>query len=224
LIDFSDDQNIQPDFFACDILWIAIPPKARTGSGEGYLKSISNLINSVKKHGIKQVISISSTSVYADVNAEVNEQSPANPDTSSGKIMLLAEELLKNEGTFTTTIIRFAGLIGPNRHPGRFFGGKKDIPNGNAPVNLIHLNDCIGISGAIIDQKAFGHTYNACTPNHPTKKEFYTKATLRMRLQQPEFLDEKKDWKIISSLYVEQILNYQYRVSSLMQWLDTPAD
>ena len=224
LIDFSDNQSIKQDFFNCDILWIAIPPKTRSGNGKGYLASISNLIYGTKKQTVKQVILISSTGVYADINGEINEQSPTNPDALGGKIMLQVEDLLKNETAFTTTIIRFAGLIGPNRHPGRFFGGKKDIPNGNTPVNLIHLNDCIGLSCAIIDQKAFGHTYNACTPDHPTKKEFYTKAALRMGLPQPEFLDEKKDWKIVSSLNVNNVLKYQYRISSLMQWLDVPAD
>ena len=224
LIDFSDTSSIKPEFFECDILWVAIPPKTRSGDGNSYLNSINNLIDGAKQQGVKQVILISSTSVYADINGEVNEQSTTNPDSLGGQVMLRAEELIKQQTDFTTTIIRFAGLIGPKRHPGRFFGGKKDIPNGNAPVNLIHLNDCIGISCAIIDQKAFGYTYNACAPDHPTKKEFYTKAAVCMGLQQPEFLDEKKDWKIISSLYIDQVLNYQYRVSSLMQWLDTPAD
>lgn len=224
LIDFTDQETIDPDFFVCDILFIAIPPKTRSGNGEGYLTSISNLIDGAKINGIKQVILISSTSVYADTNSEVNEQSPANPDTLSGQVMLQTEDLLKQQTAFTTTIIRFAGLIGPGRHPGRFFGGKKDIPNGNAPVNLIHLTDCIGLSCAIIDQKAFGATYNAFSPDHPSKKEFYTKAALRMSLEQPEFVDEKKDWKIVSSLNVNNILKYQYQVSSLMQWLDNPAD
>ena len=223
LIDFSDTSSIKPEFFECNILLIAIPPKTRSGNDEGYLSSIDNLIYRAKKQSVKQVILISSTGVYADVNGEVNEQSPTNPDALGGKIMLQAEDLLKNETAFSTTIIRFAGLIGPKRHPGRFFGGKKDIPNGNTPVNLIHLTDCIGISCAIINQKAFGYTYNAGTPDHPTKNEFYTKAALSMGLPQPEFLDEKKDWKIVSSLYVDQVLNYKYRVSSLMQWLDTPV-
>lgn len=224
LIDFSDTSSIKPEFFECDILWIAIPPKTRSGNGEGYLTSINNLIYGAKQQRVKQVILISSTGVYADVNGEVNEQSPTNPDALGGKIMLQAEDLLKKQTAFTTTIIRFAGLIGPNRDPGRFFGGKKDIPNGNTPVNLIHLSDCIGLSCAIIDQKAFGYTYNACMPDHPTKKEFYTKAALRMGLPQPEFLDEKRDWKIVSSLYVDSVLIYQYQITSLMDHLDTPNE
>ena len=224
LIDFSNSETILPAFFECNVLWIAIPPKTRTGNGEGYLNSIQNLIVGAKQHGVKQVVLISSTGVYADVNGEVNEQSPTEPDTLGGKVMVQVEGRLKSESAFKTTVIRFAGLIGPNRHPGRFFGGKKDIPNGNTPINLIHLTDCIGISCAIIDQQAFGHNYNTCTPDHPTKKEFYTKAAMRMGLPKPEFLDEKKDWKLVSSLFVNDVLNYQFRVSSLMQWLDNPAD
>lgn len=220
LIDFAD--NIQSDFFECDILWICIPPKTRSGNGEGYLNSISTLINAAKQHQIKQVILISSTSVYADNNSEVNELTHPIPDTESGKVMVNAEDLLKQQSDFTTTIIRFAGLFGPGRDPGRFFGGKKDIPNGNAPVNLIYLTDCIGVSLAILHKEAFGETYNACTPDHPTKADFYTKASVRMGLEKPEFLDEKKDWKIVSSLFVASVLNYRYKVTSLMDQLDTP--
>lgn len=224
LIDFSEVSSIKPDFFECDILWIAIPPKTRTDNGKSYLNSINTLINLVKQYGIKHIVLISSTGIYADVNGEVNEQSPANPDTLSGQIMLQAEGLLKQETAFTTTIIRFAGLIGPGRDPGRFFGGKTAIPNGNVPINLIHLTDCMGISCAVIDQKAFGYTYNACTPDHPVKKEFYTKAALRIGLVQPQFLDEKKDWKIVSSLFMDSVLNYQYQIKSLLAWLDTPIE
>jgi nucleoside-diphosphate-sugar epimerase len=188
------------------------------------LKSIENIIAFSKKYAVKHVVLISSTSVYADENHEVNELTTPMPDSDSGKVMLQAEELLKQQISFTTTIIRFAGLIGPGREPGRFFAGKKHIPNGNAPVNLIHLSDCIGISLAIIKQKAFGYTYNACCPDHTAKQDFYTKAATRMGLSEPEFINEKKDWKIISSLHVNNVLNYRYQINSLMSWLDTPAE
>ena len=221
LADFSAAvPTFDPDFFICDILWICIPPKARNGNGEAYITTIQRIIDGATRQGVKQVVLISSTSVYADDISEVNELTQPNPNTASGKVMLQAEELLKQQTGFTTTIIRFAGLIGPGRNPGRFFAGKKDISNGDAPVNLIHLTDCIGVSLAILDQNAFGHTYNACTPDHPTKETFYTKAAIRSGLEKPEFISEKKDWKIISSLYVDGILNYTYQVNSLMSWLD----
>ena len=40
-------------------------------------------------------------------------------------------------------ILRLAGLVGPGRHPGRFFAGKS-APDGQHGVNLVHLEDVIG--------------------------------------------------------------------------------
>ncbi|MDB5032196.1 SDR family oxidoreductase [Mucilaginibacter sp.] len=214
LIDLPiDNETIDPAFFNCDVLWISIPPKVRTGNGEEYLIKIRRLITPIIAHQIKQVVLISSTSVYGDTNSEVNELNEPGPDNESGKIMLRAENILKEQPAFTTTIIRFAGLIGPGRDPGRFFAGKTNIPNGNAPVNLIHLTDCIGISEAILTQQAFGYTYNACSPNHPTRSNFYTNAAQQSGLEAPHFINEKKSWKVVSGLNVAAILKYDYQVA-----------
>jgi nucleoside-diphosphate-sugar epimerase len=217
LVSFEpDDETYPPEFFDCDVLFICFPPKVRNGRATDYLNKIERIICALKTTQVKQVIFISSTGVYGDNNQEVNETDEPQPDSESGRALLKAEELLQQQTSFTTTVIRFGGLIGPGRDPGRFFAGKKDVPNGLAPVNLIHLADCIGISEAIIDQSTFGYIYNACAPNHPTKADFYTKAALRSGLDAPEFINEKKAWKIVSGVNTEKILKYQYRVADLM--------
>jgi len=221
LVNFSTDEDIyDPRFFKCDILFISIPPKIRAGNGEEYLIKIQRIIDAIKHHSVKQIIFISSTGVYGDVNAEVNELSNPQPDSTSGQALLQAEHLLKQQNEFTTTIIRFAGLIGPGRDPGRFLAGKKDIPNGNAPVNLIHLTDCVGISCAILTKKTFGYTFNACSTSHPTRAEFYSKAAILLELDAPQFIMEKKSRKVVSSIHVDTVLNYKYEVDNLMDWLD----
>ena len=106
----------------------------------------------------------------------VTELSPAEPQTLSGKQILKAEQILLANPHFITTILRFSGLVGPGRHPGRFFAGKKNIPNGKAPVNLIHLQDCIDLTLLILRKEAFGYTFNAAAPHHPQRQEFYTTA------------------------------------------------
>src|ERR1700761_9162718 len=169
-------------FFECDILWVCIPPKVGTGNGEDYLNKIQSIINAIKSSEIKEVVFISSTGVYGDINSEVNELNEPKPESVSGTALLEAEHRLRQHAGFQTTIIRFAGLIGPGREPGRFLAGKKDIPNGNAPVNLIHLSDCIGISCAIVDKEAFGYTYNASSPSHPNRADFYSKAAVNLGL------------------------------------------
>lgn len=211
LIDLEPDNKVYDvAFFECDVLWVSIPPRARAGQGAEYLNKLSYLIPIIKSNNIRQVVLISSTGVYADNNIEVTEHDEPKPDTEAGKVLFAAENLLKAETDFSTTIIRFGGLIGPGRDPGRFFAGKTGIANGNAPVNLIHLNDCIGISLAILDKKAFGHTYNAVSPTHPTRVAFYTLEALRSKLPAPEFVAEKNNWKIVGSMNVPEILGYDF--------------
>ncbi|MFA6087046.1 SDR family oxidoreductase [Mucilaginibacter sp.] len=220
LIDLSvDDASYDADFFTCDVLVIAIPPKSRSGGGAEYVPKLQRVINAINQNQIQKVILISSTGVYADLNMEVNELTDPQPDTLSGKILYGAEELFRQQTDFKPTIIRFGGLIGPGREPGRFFAGKKDIPNGLAPVNLIELNDCISITEAVLNKDAFGYTFNACTPHHPPKFAFYTGAATKAGLERPAFVLELKEWKIINSINVDAVLGYQYKIDNWDSWL-----
>ena len=220
LIDLSVDIATQHvAFFNCDVLVIAIPPKSRSGEGGEYLPKLQRIIHAIHQHQIKKVILISSTGVYADLSREVDELTDPQPDTASGKILFEAEALFREQTDFKTTIIRFGGLIGPGRDPGRFFAGKKNIPNGLAPVNMIHLDDCIGVTIGVLDKDAFGYTFNSCTPHHSAKAEFYTRAAERSGLELPEFIPELKEWKLVTSVKVNKILGYSYLVTDWDNWL-----
>ena len=201
-----DSESYHPEFFNCDLLIISIPPKRTSGQSQLYPDKIARIKEAVIRHKIPRVIFISSTSVYGDLNQELNENSETNPVTDSGKAMLEAEILLKDQNEFKLSIIRFGGLTGPGRDPGRFFAGKKDIPNGQAPVNMITLDQCIEVTNAIIEKDAFGYTFNACSSSHPPKMEYYKQAALKSGLEPPQFIDELKEWKIISSIYLEPVL------------------
>ncbi|WP_158826342.1 SDR family oxidoreductase [Mucilaginibacter lacusdianchii] len=217
----TEHQQYESDFFDCDVLWISIPPKSRQGEAGAYLQKIKSIIDIAKQHNVKQVVFISSTGVYGDVNAELTELDVPMPDTDSGCALLEVETYLQQQTAFTTTILRFGGLLGPNREPGRFFAGKKAIPNGEAPVNLIHLADCIGVSQAIVAQHAFGKVYNACAPHHPTKAHFYAKAATAIGLDTPEFIPELQQWKTVNSVHVKPVLGYTYQVNNWDKWLDS---
>jgi nucleoside-diphosphate-sugar epimerase len=220
LVNFErDEENYDPAFFQCDTLFVCIPPKRSTGQQLNYHHKIQHISNAAKVHKTSNLIFISSISVYGDLNAEVTELSIPYPETESGVAMLKAENLLKDQNDFTCTIIRFAGLVGPGRDPGRFFAGKTAISNGRAPINLIHLDDCIGISLNIIKYKAFGHIFNACSPDHPSRQEFYTLATANAQLTPPVFIDELLKWKLISGIQAPS-LNYDYQISDWIGWLN----
>ena len=204
-------------FFKCDALVISIPPGLKKGEGSVYLPKINNIIQAILQNHIQKVVYISSTGVYGDYNKTVSESDDPYPDTESGKILLKAERLFRKEPAFKTTIIRFGGLVGPGRHPGRFFAGKKGIPNGLAPVNMIHLDDCVCIGSAIIEQEAFGYLFNACSPDHPAKEDFYKDAALKGGYEIPEFTHELTKWKIVESINLKPVLNYTFKIQS---WKD----
>jgi len=63
----------------------------------------------------------------------------------------------------------------------------------------------------ILDKQAFGHTYNAVSPLHPTKAEFYAAAALASELEEPQFIEEKNNWKIVSSVNIEKYVGYEYK-------------
>ncbi|MFC0513197.1 SDR family oxidoreductase [Mucilaginibacter angelicae] len=213
VVNFLPNEEIyDANFFDCDVLWIAIPPKSRSGEGLAFIEKVKGIIKAIKQFAIQNVVFISSTGVYADSNKHVNEETDPQPNTEAGRVLFEAENLFLAENSFKTTIIRFAGLIGPARNPGRFFAGKKAVPNGDAPVNLIHLDDCIGISKAILANQAFGYLFNGCSSKHPAKADFYTQAALDSGLEKPEFIKELNEWKIVESVNVEVILDYQYKV------------
>ena len=212
LVNFTaEEESFDPAFFNCSVLIVAIPPKRSSAEQYSFLAKIERIAKTAAKYGVPDLLFISSTSVYGDQNEKVNEYSTPYPETDSGKAILAAELLLKNCTHFKTTILRFGGLIGPNRSPGRFFAGKKDIPNGKAPVNLIHLSDCIGITVKIIEDHAFGYTYNACSAEHPTRAAFYRLAALKAGLEQPEFINELLTWKQVNSITLNEILNYTFK-------------
>jgi nucleoside-diphosphate-sugar epimerase len=148
------------------------------------------------------VIFISSTSVYGNLTGTVDEQTTPVPDTENAKILMAEENWISSLPHFT--IIRFGGLIGEERHPGKILSGRKDIVGGNLPVNLIHLNDCVGFVEQVIDQKLYGETFNLVFPDHPSRKDYYQDHCLKRNLPLPEFLESSEEGKIISDLKTGQ--------------------
>ena len=197
-----------------EILIVDIPPKLRGNSLESFVGKIRNLIPYIEKSSVKMVLFVSSTSIYSEGNTTITEDSIPNPDTESGKQLLEAEQLLQSNTNFQTTVIRFGGLIGEDRHPIQFLAGKTNLENPEAPINLIHQIDCIGIIKAILQQAnnynlKDNEIFNAVAPFHPTRKEYYTQKAIEYHLPLPHFNESKpSSGKLISSDKVEQVLGY----------------
>lgn len=209
-----------PGFLKCDVLIISVPPRRIEGIEHVFPSQIRRLVPFILKSGIRKVIFISSTSVYPEQNQHAREEDRLVPDKSSGRALIIAEKLLKEQSAFKTTIVRFGGLIGADRNPARFLL-KSAQPIANAPVNLIHQDDCIGILSAIVEKDLWGETLNACCPEHPLKKAFYGKAALKSGLPVPLISGELADFKTIDSSKLIRLLNYQFKYNSPMDYLES---
>ena len=177
------------DFLAdSQILIIDIPPKLRGNSSENFVAKIATLIPFIENSTIEKVLFVSSTSVYGENNELVTEATPLNPDSEGGRQLVIVESLLQKNSHFETTILRFGGLIGEDRNPVRFLSGRENIENPDAPINLIHQEDCIGIIEKIIELDSWNKTFNAVAPFHPTRKEYYTQKAADLNLALPKFV------------------------------------
>jgi nucleoside-diphosphate-sugar epimerase len=221
LVQFSEDSRSteMTALFEAGTLIISIPPGRRDPSGfNNYRQMVREVCRHLPGSKVKRLIFISSTSVYSDDNSTVDESSVVRPDTASGELMAETEAILANQAV-RLVVLRLAGLIGPGRMPGSFFAGRTEVPNGLAPVNLVHLEDVIGVIVNILADRNAAGIYNVCAPSHPARADFYTLAAELEGLPQPGFRLERDKWKVISSNRVEQELKYTYKYPSISDWL-----
>lgn len=212
------NENHDPAFFRSDVLIVNVPPGRRRDNVESFYPAQVQAI--IDQQPSRKIIFVSSTSVYPDLNREVSEaDSPSSEDEafelrSSGKALLRAERLIR-EYSSDTTIVRFCGLMGPDRHPGRFLAGKQLSSSGQDPVNFIHQDDCVAIVRELVQQQAWGETFNACSDGHPSKEVFYTRATGLLGEPPPQFEEEgPRSYKQVNSEKIKQRLNYRFRYSN----------
>lgn len=205
-LQFSTQVQQYPElatFLQSDVVLVAVAPGKTPEDKADYEFLMDVLCKELGQNPVKHLVFLSSTAVYGEENNLVTEDSIPKPNTLNGSLLVALETKLQMLDA-NVCLVRLAGLIGPNRHPGRFFAGRKAIENGGAPVNLIHQADAIGVLIAII-KAAFVGCINAVAPSHPSRAEFYTAASAHAGLPLPEFIPEKKQWKVVQSQHVSKV-------------------
>ncbi len=196
------------NFFKSDILVITIPFKRGLTDPYFYYRQIESVGRWAEKSAVQFVIMTSSTSVYPETNKVVGEDDPIVPGDIRGKVLWESEQILLNNPNFQTTVVRLAGLYGYDRQPGRFLSGQRAPGHGDAPVNLIHRDDAVGILLEILRQDVRGEIFNACSDGHPARKEFYGK----LGTASPEFDNAGPlKFKVVSNRKVKERLGYKFK-------------
>jgi len=179
------------------------------------VSAFKNLLKEIKISPIQNIIFVSSTSVYPVGSGLCLESEALDCTTHT---LLQIEKIFFDNKDLQTTILRFAGLIGPKRHPGRFFKSGKKVRDPQARVNLIHLDDCLNIINRVVDKNVWGEVFNCCADSHPSKQDYYTKSALALGSNPPEFLKpEISGDKVVCNDKLKAVLDYQFIYPDLDQ-------
>ncbi|HWL10613.1 MAG TPA: SDR family oxidoreductase [Planctomicrobium sp.] len=161
---------------------------------EVYVNGLNNVL-SVLQERVPRLIFVSSTSVYGQDNGEiVNEDSPCVPTSDGGDICLEAEHCVidrfAGEGR-TSTILRLAGLYGPQRLIARREQLQSGVPlsgNPDAWLNLIHVDDAVQAVLRLSETET-SRSPLLLSDEHPLRRrEFYSAMAREVGAPEPTFL------------------------------------
>ncbi|WP_159469055.1 NAD-dependent dehydratase [Dyadobacter sp. 3J3] len=201
-------------FFDCDTLIISIPPKLSKNEADFHPRQIQSVIDHIKNAPIIEILYVSSTSIYPDLNRIVIESDVVSPEQSPSPAMVEAENLLINlRGDRQVSILRHGGLLGYNRIPGKYIKGQKELTTGSIPVNYIHRDDSVGIIISILEKGIANETFNIVAPLHPTRKEIYIKSCAQFGWEAPTFAEQniQTDFKMISAEKLNSFYEYDFK-------------
>lgn len=143
-----------------DVIVISMTPSERSDAGykSAYVDTCRNLVAALmmaalatQAHQPRLLLFVSSTAVYAqDDGSWVDETSPTEPESFSGKRLLEAEQIIQQSG-YGHLIVRFSGIYGPGRN--RLIEQVKQARASNSPhyTNRIHADDCAGVLAHLIN-------------------------------------------------------------------------
>lgn len=180
---------------AFEILVFALPPsKCKTIA---YTDVLINVCDKLRTFNL--LVFTSSTSVYLNNGLTHTEESK---DLDLSSIIVQTEQYIKKH-IKQHYIFRLGGLIDKQRHP-KSFHKNLIVKNSNTLVNLVHIKDVASIIYTCIDHKIDFGTYNVCSPEHPSKKEYY--GTLNNQLK----FEEGIIGKTIDSTLLSNQLHFKY--------------
>ena len=123
------------------------------------------------------LIYISSTGVYGDFGGQwIDETAATQPAREGGKACLEAEQLIaKSKFATRSTVLRFAGIYGPDRVPTRNLIQSKDWKKLSAAgyLNLIHVDDGAKIVTIVADTDPSGETFVVSDGQPSLRKQYY---------------------------------------------------
>ena len=212
----ADEVVLQQLLGGANTLILNVPPRA---AAAGTYPALLRPVHRAVVAGVRQVLFVSSTSVYPDQPRLMHETDALSTRDAASDVLRAEGHFVPRYGQWLSTVVRLGGLIGPGRAPGRFLAGRRDLPQGDAPVNLLHLTDAVGVLECILESRAWGYTFNVCAADHPRRRDFYPAAARRLGLEPPTFAENGGGGKTIDSSLVRQKVSYPFKHDDLTEAL-----
>jgi nucleoside-diphosphate-sugar epimerase len=152
---------------------------------DGLRHALGHLVDRAGK-----LVYASSTGVYGQDDGEwINEDSPAEPRSESGRACLEAEEAIRSYELLPSTTLRFSGLYGPGRIMRRegLLKGEPIVGDPEKYLNLIQIDDAARVAVAALDQEQAGALYLVSDDRPVPRREFYTLAAQALNAPIPRF-------------------------------------
>ena len=180
------------DVWRADQLVLNVPPGRTPASRAAYPKQVLAAVLAYRRaQPAGRIVFCSSTSVYGDAKGEVFAHTPLRSESPRAVCMAMAESQIRSQSQRPHVILRLGGLYGGERHPGRTLAGRKDIPNGDAPTNLVSRERVIERIREHLDAPFWAvpsRVQNVVDGTHPTKRELYEGYAQEHGLDAPTFL------------------------------------
>ena len=231
----SQTCTLPNDYFNNSTLILNIPPGRQNFNPTVYSNKMCALIDHAMAQGLKQLVFISTTSVFGITTGIITNNTPVAPNTASALAHVEIESHIFKHYKDRACIVRPSGLIGPNpqlvkseeitfRHPVFSLSKKEALDSGENPVNLIHQADLLKAIAVIVDEALCGKTYNLSAIEHPNRREYYTWCAEQLGLPQPKFSKAKHDpQRLVKSAMVQKVIQASDTLADLGICLAYPS-
>jgi nucleoside-diphosphate-sugar epimerase len=142
-----------------------------------YVRGVANVLEKLGPR-VRRLLYVSSTSVYGqDAGEWIDESSETRPVTEDGRIVLAAEETVREAlPKGVVTVLRFSGIYGPGRLLRRIESVRTGEPIAANPegfLNLIHVDDGARIVSRLAERDAVQSTYLVTDDRPVRRREYY---------------------------------------------------
>lgn len=180
-----------------DHVLIAIPHREVADLGnESHVVGLQNFANAMAGN-VGHWVYLSTTGVFGECNGlTVDETTPVSPTRPGPRIAVAAEQwLLETPLDVSPTILRLAGIYGPERLPmvAKVRAGEPLAVPIDGHLNLVHLED---IARVIVEMftRRLRHRLYLLADQHPVRREtFYRELARQSGLSEPHFVAPETD-------------------------------